>query len=227
MFYYINQPRAPSFPIGLVKTESDFIVRSVDTHLRRWTLVAAVIIVDVYSIFGFLRPDLSPWGYRNRCFLVALCCLIVRRPNLEVSTKRRLHQQVKIPGYFLCHVAHGSTSLQPFSIMWIFLRSLVVTCYDRSVLSEVTMRSQKLLQGLVFHELTAYFSVFHLFCKSDNFESNNSLKLSFMNIWGLCSNFVKYHSSLKSNSPNIYALCEKNLNDSIDSGNFSVKGYFF
>ena len=44
------------------------------------------------------------------------------------------------------------------------------------------MRSQKLLQGLVFHELTAYFSVVDLFCKPDNFESNNSLKLSFMNI---------------------------------------------
>ena len=28
-----------------------------------------------------------------------------------------------------------------------------------------------------------------------------------------------------SNSPNIRALCEKNLNDSIDSGNFSVRGY--
>ena len=35
---------------------------------------------------------------RNRCFLVALCCLIVRRPNLEVVIKRLLHQQVKILG---------------------------------------------------------------------------------------------------------------------------------
>ena len=31
MFYYINQPHTPSFPISLVKTESDFIVRSVKT----------------------------------------------------------------------------------------------------------------------------------------------------------------------------------------------------
>ena len=31
MFYYIDQPRAPSFPIGLVKTESDVIV-SVDAY---------------------------------------------------------------------------------------------------------------------------------------------------------------------------------------------------
>ena len=31
-------------------------------------------------------------------FLVALYCQIVRRPNLEVATKRLLHQQVKILG---------------------------------------------------------------------------------------------------------------------------------
>ena len=39
------------------------------------------------SFFGFLESDLSPWRYRNRCFLVALCHLIIRRQNLEVATK--------------------------------------------------------------------------------------------------------------------------------------------
>ena len=43
-------------------------------------------------------------------------------------------------------------------------------------------------------------------CKPDNFESHNSLKL-------------------ESNSPDILALFETNLNDSIDSVNFSVQGY--
>ena len=62
-------------------------------------------------------------------------------------------------------------------------------------------------------------------CKPDNFESHNSLKLSFTNIWGLRSNFVECESFLKSNSPDIFALCETNLDDSIDSGNFSVRGY--
>ena len=33
MFYYINQLGTPSFPIGLVKTESDFIVRLGETAL--------------------------------------------------------------------------------------------------------------------------------------------------------------------------------------------------
>ena len=35
MFYYIDQPRFPSIPIGLVKTESDFIVRSVESDFGR------------------------------------------------------------------------------------------------------------------------------------------------------------------------------------------------
>ena len=51
------------------------------------------------------------------------------------------------------------------------------------------------------------------------------LKLSFMNIRGLHSNFVDCESFLESNSPDILALCETNLDDSIDSGNFSVRGY--
>ena len=62
-------------------------------------------------------------------------------------------------------------------------------------------------------------------CKPDNFESHNSLKLSFTNIRGLRSNFVDCESFLESNSPDILALCETNLDDSIDSGNFSVRGY--
>ena len=100
--------------------------------------------------------------------------------------------------------------------------------------------SQKLLQGLVSHELTAYLSVFNLFltqwimailskgCKPDNFEPHKSLKLSFTDIWGLCSNFIECESFLESNSPGIVTLYESNLDDSFDSGNFSVvifKGY--
>ena len=62
-------------------------------------------------------------------------------------------------------------------------------------------------------------------CKPDNFESLNSLKLSFINIRGLRSNFVDCESFLESKSPDILALCETNLDDSIDSGNFSMRGY--
>ena len=62
-------------------------------------------------------------------------------------------------------------------------------------------------------------------CKPDNFESHNFLKLSFTNIQDLRLNFVDCESFLESNSPDILALCETNLDDSIDSGHFSVRGY--
>ena len=61
-------------------------------------------------------------------------------------------------------------------------------------------------------------------CKQDKFESRNPLKLSFTNIRGLRSNYVECESFLESNSPDMMALCETNLDDSIDSGNFSVTG---
>ena len=56
------------------------------------------------------------------------------------------------------------------------------------------------------HELRDYLSIFNLFklmailskaCKPDYFESHNSLKLSFMNIRGLCSNFLDCKSFLE------------------------------
>ena len=60
--------------------------------------------------------------------------------------------------------------------------------------------------------------------KPDKFESSNPLKLSFTNIRGLRSSFVECESFLEPNSTNIFALCEVNLDDSIHSGNFSVRG---
>ena len=53
MFYYIDQPCTPSFSIGLVKSESDFVARSAETGLGRQTLVVAVIGVDAYSFLAF------------------------------------------------------------------------------------------------------------------------------------------------------------------------------
>ena len=47
--------------------------------------------------------------------------------------------------------------------------------------------------------------------KPDNFELHNSLKLSFTNIWGLCSNFADCESFNNSNSHDTLVLCETNL----------------
>ena len=58
-----------------------------------------------------------------------------------------------------------------------------------------------------------------------NFEWHNSLKLSFTNILGLRSNFADCESFLKSTFPDILALCETNLDNSIDAGNIAVRGY--
>ena len=90
------------------------------------------------------------------------------------------------------------------------------------------------------HELTAYLLILTSFelsemvilskgRKSDNFESHkshiNHIKLSFTNMLGLRSNLVGCESFLELNSPDILALCETNLDYSIDSGNFSVRSY--
>ena len=48
-------------------------------------------------------------------------------------------------------------------------------------------------------------------CKPDNFESHNSLKLSFDNILGPCLNFNEFKSFLESNFPDIFVLFETNM----------------
>ena len=45
---YVLLPCTPSFSIGLVKTKSDFIVKSVETGLGRQMLVVNVISVNAY-----------------------------------------------------------------------------------------------------------------------------------------------------------------------------------
>ena len=54
-------------------------------------------------------------------------------------------------------------------------------------------------------------------CKLDNFESHT-------NIQGLCQNFVDYETFLESNTHDIIAQSETSLDESIDTGNFSVRG---
>ena len=62
-------------------------------------------------------------------------------------------------------------------------------------------------------------------CKPDDFEFHNSLKLSFTNIRGIRSNFVECESFLESNSLDILAPCNTDLDDSIGYGSLSVRGY--
>ena len=62
-------------------------------------------------------------------------------------------------------------------------------------------------------------------CEPDNLKPHDSLKLSVTNIRGLRSNFIEYESFLESNPPDIFALCETNLDNSIYSENFCVRDY--
>ena len=61
---HIDQLGAPYFPVGLVKTESGFTFKSVETGLGRLTLVVAPIIVDAYPFLAFsdLACDLEDTG---------------------------------------------------------------------------------------------------------------------------------------------------------------------
>ena len=46
-----------TFHIGLVKTESDFTVRLIETDLGRWMLVVAVISVDADTFLAEFIPQ--------------------------------------------------------------------------------------------------------------------------------------------------------------------------
>ena len=54
---------------------------------------------------------------------------------------------------------------------------------------------------------------------------SDSYSLSPQTWQGVHLNFVDCESFLESNSPDILALCETNVDDSIDSGNFSLRAY--
>ena len=62
-------------------------------------------------------------------------------------------------------------------------------------------------------------------CKPGNFKSHYSVKRSLTNTGCLHLNFVECESLLELNSPESLALCETNLDNSIDFSNFSVRDY--
>ena len=108
------------------------------------------------------------------------------------------------------------TAIQLFAVVWIFLRSLGIIHHDRWVLNE----DHKINSGIGIswtHSIPVLslpqwiMNISSKGCKPDNSELHNSLKLSFTNIQGLRSNFTECESFLESNSSDILALCETNL----------------
>ena len=62
-------------------------------------------------------------------------------------------------------------------------------------------------------------------CKPGNFKSHYSVKRILTNTGCLHLNFVECESLLELNSPESLAICERNLDNSIDFSNFSVRDY--
>ena len=104
------------------------------------------------AIFGFFRADLPPSWYKNRCFLVALCSLIVRRPNLEEATKSKTTRVVLVPRHAWMHIV-TSNGMDISKVLWCHLLWQLSSQWG----------PKKLLQGLVSHELTDYLSDLYLF----------------------------------------------------------------
>ena len=120
-----------------------------------------------------------------------------------------------------------------FLVVWLFSRSLDVICYDRWVLSENKKKYFKdqclMISQPTFQILSIFWvvkmTILSKVRKLDTFESHNSWKLSFSNIRDFRSNRNICQSLLESYSPNILALSKTNSEDSVDSSNFSVRGY--
>ena len=90
------------------------------------------------------------------------------------------------------------------------------------------MNSQPVFLFLTYFLTQLITAILSKGCEPYNFEPCNSLKLSFTNIWGLRSNFVECDSFLESNSPDILALCETNLDDSIERlSSFNLKRFYY
>ena len=149
------------FPVGLVKIESDW---SVETGLKRWTLVLAVTIVDAYHFFDFVKPDLSPWGYGNKVLTGCTVPPDSKETEHGSSNREASPSAGKNTGAVLVLCSH--MEMCPYSHFWIFWIVVDISeVLGWHLLQQMSYRwvSQKLLQRLVSHELTAYLSVFNLF----------------------------------------------------------------
>ena len=157
----------------------------------------------------FLRPDLSPRRYSIHVF--SGCTVSPDSKDAELESSNHKASPSAGTNTRVVLVPCCTWNCVPTAIFGGVDISEVPRCH---LLQQISPQwgSQKILQGLVFHEFTAYLSVFDLFltqrikvilskrCKKDNFESHNCLKLSFINIRGLCSNFVECESLLQLNS---------------------------
>ena len=115
---------------------------------------------------------------------------------------------------------------------WTFPRSIGAVCYGKGVCRTGLYNLpffDKLILILCYlfpHLILTYeMAIISKISKPVSFNSHTSLNISFSNIRGLRTNFVSCESFLLTQSPDIFALCETNLDGSIDSNSFAVSGY--
>ena len=192
MFYYIKQFCTMSYPIRLVETESDLIVRSVETGLGRLALVVAVIVL-VLILFQLSQTWLFVWRIQEEVF--SNCPVPPGSKDTELgSSKHEVSPSTgKNTGAFLAPCCCWKcVPIQLFTVMWIISRSLSVIWYNRWVLSEglkvyfkdwCFLNSQPNFLFLNYFKLNELWSLSEE-CKPNNFESQNLLKLGFTNIRG-------------------------------------------
>ena len=115
MFYFIHQLCTLPFPVGLVKIESEFTVRSVKTSLVGSTLVGAVISVDAYPFLAFsgLTYHLAGTG------IVFFGCAVLsdsKEIELGSSNQEASPSAGKNIGVFL--VPFSYMEVRPYSYFW-------------------------------------------------------------------------------------------------------------
>ena len=93
-------------------------------------LVVVVVNVDTCR-FWLSRPDLSPWGYGNRCFLVVRPPLNSEETELGSSDQEASPSDVKNTAVDLVSCRIRQCVPTSISSDVVFPRSLGVICYDR------------------------------------------------------------------------------------------------
>ena len=83
--------------------------------------------------FGFLRPDMSVWRYRNRCFLLTLCHMIVMRPNSKQQRRNSSFSRWKYFGVVLVAFCMWKCVSEAIFSGVDILSFLCVACYNRWV----------------------------------------------------------------------------------------------
>ena len=165
MVYNIDQPCTSSFPVGLVKTESEIVVRSVETGLRRWVLVVVVIVLMLNL---FWPSQTWPVTLRIQEKVFSGCTVPPDSKETELGSS---NQEASLSASKNNWVALVSCCA------WKFVHTAISSGVDISevpgchLLQQMSSHwgSQKLLPGLVSHELTVYLSVFLPILNSMNY----------------------------------------------------------